>query len=172
MAKPKRNDFNKYLAELDEAALRAELSKLFDKLPQVQEFYAQELMSESERKAMLEAYKKKVYSQFWTRGENPRNASNAELKRLLTDFEQVSVFPHELIDLLLYRVEVATDVAQQFGGLSEGDYNAAHTAFVKAVKLMHAHQLMEHFQERCEALFQQDSVGHGYIESLEEAYYN
>lgn len=29
MAKPKVNDFKKYLATLDEAALRAELQKLF-----------------------------------------------------------------------------------------------------------------------------------------------
>ncbi|HFA51627.1 MAG TPA: hypothetical protein ENJ95_21650 [Bacteroidetes bacterium] len=117
MPKPKLRDFKKYLASLDEAALRDELLRLFRKLPQVQEFYMQELLSDSERKAMLDSYKKKIYNQYWTRGGNPRRFSNAEIRKLQTAFEKVSVFPVEVIDLLLYRTEVATEWAHTFGGM-------------------------------------------------------
>ncbi|HRF41217.1 MAG TPA: hypothetical protein PK198_20635 [Saprospiraceae bacterium] len=40
MAKSKLTELKKYLAELDEEGLRKELLKLFNKLPQVQEYYA------------------------------------------------------------------------------------------------------------------------------------
>ncbi|MEI6408807.1 MAG: DUF6155 family protein [Bacteroidota bacterium] len=171
MAKPKISDLKKYFATLDEAALREELFKLFNRLPQVQEFYAQELMSESERKIVLEAYKKKIYSQFWTASGNPRNnISNTDLRRLIADFENVSLFPHELVDLILYRVEIATEYADMFGGMSDSNYNAAQNAFEKAVELMAEHKLGGHFKARCEKLFRYENTGSGYIDGLEYIY--
>jgi Family of unknown function (DUF6155) len=171
MAKPKLNDFKKYLADLDEAALRAELLKLFGKLTQVQEFYAQELMSGEDRKGMLDGYKKKVLGHFYTRGGNPRNnVSNAEIRKLMTEFGKVSVFPHEQIDLLLYRVEVATGFASEFGGMPDADYKAAANAFEHAVKLMVEHKLGEHFEARCEELFKARNLDYWYIEWLEQVY--
>jgi hypothetical protein len=170
MSKPKLTDFKKYVANLNEAGLREELFKLFGKLPQVQEFYAQELMSDAERKAMLEEYKKKVQNQFWTRTGNPRNPSNAELRTLLTNFQKVSVFPTEVIDLFLYRVEMATEFANDFGGMSDADYNASITAFKKAIEMMVEHKLGEQFRSRCEALFRLDNLDYWYTESLEELF--
>lgn len=170
MAKPKLNEFKKYIDSLDESSLRAELLKLFGKLPQVQAFYAQELLSEAERKAMLDEYKKKIHNQFWTRGGNPRSPSNAEIKKLIGEFEKVSVFPHELIDLLLYRVETATAFANEFGGMPDADYNAAYNAFAKALKLMKSENLHTHFKARCEALFLADNLDYWYIEDLQDAY--
>ncbi|MEZ4959887.1 MAG: DUF6155 family protein [Saprospiraceae bacterium] len=170
MAKPKLTDFKKYLDSLDEAGLREELLKLFTKLPQVQEFYAQELMSDAERKAMLEDYKKKVYNQFWTRTGNPRKSSNAGLRTLLANFEKISVFPSEVIDLFLYRVEMATEFANEFGGMPDADYNASISAFKKAVEMMVEHKLGEQFRERCEALFRPDNLDYWYTESLEDLY--
>jgi len=82
MSKPKLTDFKKHLASLKEGELREELLTLFKKLPQVQAFYAPELLSESDRKAMQEDCKKKIHSQYWTRGGNPRSPSNAEIRKL------------------------------------------------------------------------------------------
>jgi hypothetical protein len=47
MAKPKLTDFKRFLAEMTQEELRAEMLKLFSKLDQVQAFYAQELMSDT-----------------------------------------------------------------------------------------------------------------------------
>lgn len=172
MAKPKLKDFKTYLDSLDEADLREELLKLFNKLPQVQEFYAQELMPDADRKAMLEDYKKKIYNQFYTRTGNPRNPSNAELRTLLNNFEKVSVFPTEVIDLFLHRVEMATEFANEFGGMSDASYNAAISTFKKAVEMMVEHQLGDQFRVRCEALFRLNNLDYWYTESLEELFHN
>lgn len=171
MAKPKLSEFKKYLDTLNEQELRAELQKLFSKLPQVQEFYAQELLSDSERKAMLEDYKKKIYSQFWTRTGNPRtDVSNAKIRQYISSFEKVSVFPSEVVDLLLYRVEVATEFANEFGGMPDADYNAASNAFDKAMKLIKEHKLIAYFRERCKALFQYKNLDYWYTENLMESF--
>ncbi len=167
MSKPKLKDLRTYLASLDETGLREELLKLFGKLTQVQEFYAQELMSDKERKAMLEGYRRKIYSHFWTKTGNRKRPSNAKLRELINNYEKVSVFPSEVIDLLLYRVETATEFANEFGGMAEASYNASINAFKKAIELMVEHKLGSLFLDRCKALFEFDNLDGWYIDSLE-----
>lgn len=53
---------------------------------------------------------------------------------------------------------MTTDFAHQFGGASNADYNAASTAFAKAVKLMKEHNLVNEFKNRCEELFEFDNL--------------
>ena len=89
------------LHEMTVEELRAELLKLFQKLEQVQMFYAQDLLSKEDRQKLLDEAKKKIYSQYWTRTGNPRNVSNSHVKSIISDFEKVSAFPNEVVDLLL-----------------------------------------------------------------------
>lgn len=168
MPKPKLSDFKKLLAEMTEEELRAELLKLFNKLEQVQMFYAQDLMGKEDRQKILEECKTKIYKKFWTPSGNPRNnVSNADIRKIITDFEKISAFPHEVVDLLLYRVETATDFANQFGGMPDADYNASTTAFEKAIKLIVKHKLIDYFNDRCKALFRYRNLDYWYIEELE-----
>ena len=170
MAKPKLSDFKKYIGEMNQTDLQKELIKLFSKLNQVQEFYAQELLSEDERQEILAEYKDKIYKEFWTRTGNPRSPSNARIRELISHYENVSVFPFDVIDLILYRVETATQFADEFGGMTDGSYNASSNAFEKALKLMQKHQLFEEFKLRCEDLFSYDNLDHWYIDDLENLY--
>jgi hypothetical protein len=153
MSKPKLSEFKKYLDELDENGLREELLKLFKKLNQVQEFYAQELLSEEERAKILERYKKQIYNAFWTRTGTPKIQDNAFIKRVISEFEKTASFPYDVVDLLLYRVEITTEFANEYGGIPDNDYNASSTAFQKAMKLIKQHGLLEYFKKRCEDLF-------------------
>jgi hypothetical protein len=97
MAKLKLNEFKKFLSSLQETELRAELQKRLNKLSQVQEFYAQELILKSERKIVLQGYKDKIYKQFWTSKVNPPVPSNAAVRKLISDFEKIAVSNYELI---------------------------------------------------------------------------
>jgi Family of unknown function (DUF6155) len=168
MPKPKLSDFKKLLAEMTEEELRAELLKLFNKLEQVQMFYAQDLMGKEDRQKILEECKSKIYKKFWISSGNPRNnVSNADIRKIITDFEKISAFPHEVVDLILYRVETASHFANQFGGMPAADYNASTTAFEKALKLMVKHKLMDYFKDRCKALLHYRNLDYYYIEELE-----
>ncbi|MEI6408804.1 MAG: DUF6155 family protein [Bacteroidota bacterium] len=171
MAKQKLSDLKKYLVTLDEEALREEVLKLFSKFSQVQAHYAQEFMSETERKNNLDAYKKKIRGQFWTSTGNRRKKINyREIRRLLSEFENVSLFPYELTDLILYRVEVATEYASLMRGMTEVGYNAAHKSFEKALALMDEHKFGDYFQVRCEALFKFKYLDGWYVSLLKEAF--
>lgn len=169
MAKAKLSDLKRYLAEQNESELREEIFRLFGKLKQVQDYYAQELMPPAERQAMLNQYKKKVDGHFYTRSGMPKNPSNAELRRLMTEFEQISVVKADVVELLIHRVEKAIEFADDFGGMPDGDYNAAANAFEKALKLIIEHKLKDYFSIRCREI----TVGKGnydyyFKEMLEE----
>ncbi len=172
MPKPKLSDFKRLLAEMNEAEVRAELLKLFNKLEQVQLFYAQDLMSKEDRQKIIQEAKDKIYKKFWTPSGNPRNnVSNADIRKIISDFEKISAFPSEVIDLLLFRVETATNFADQFGGMPEGDYNASATAFDKAVKLMVKNKLEDFFKDKCvEIMHNYDNLDYWYIEHLQEIF--
>lgn len=170
MPKPKLTEFKKYLNTLGEPELRAELVKLF-KLQEVQAFYAQGMLSDSERKVALEEVKRKIHNQFWTRTGNPRtDVSNADIRALISAFEKIAASPREVVELLLYRVETATKFANEFGGMSEGDYKAASNAFDKALKLMKKHELVDEFRIWCKEIFQYDNLDYWYIEWLMESF--
>jgi Family of unknown function (DUF6155) len=171
MPKPKLSDFKKLLAEMTEAELRDELLKLFNKLEQVQMFYAQDLLSKDDRQKILKEAKDKIYKKFWTPSGSPRNnVSNADIRKIISDFEKISAFPHEVIDLILYRVETATEFANNFGGMPDADYNASSTAFEKAMKLIKSHKLESYFIDRCKILFDYQNLDYWYIEDLESLF--
>jgi hypothetical protein len=114
MQKSKLPQFKKLINEMNEAALREELLKLYTKLPIVKYFYNQDLMTEEERHVVLKSYKDKIYKQFWTPKGNPKMANNSQIRSIIAEFEKIAVFPYDVIDLLIYRVETTTDHANDF----------------------------------------------------------
>jgi Family of unknown function (DUF6155) len=149
MPKAKLSDFKKLLISFSEQEAKDELLRLFNKLPQVQNFYFQELSSEEDRKKNLEEYKTKIYKLFWTSSGNPKKASGAAVKKLISDFEKVAISPSDVVSLLLYRVDVCLKQANQFGGAAEAKYNTALTAFEKALKIIIKEQLESYFEIEC-----------------------
>lgn len=167
MGKSKLSEFKKLIQEMSEKELREELLKLYNKLPIVKDFYNQDLMTEEERQVVLKAYKDKIYKHYWTPKGNPKHASNAQIKSLIAEYEKIAVFPYDVIDLLIFRVETTTDHANQFGGAPDADYNSAITAFKKAVKLINENRLKDHFEDRCKLIFRANNLDYWYIEELE-----
>ena len=126
-------------------------------------------MTEEERQVVLKTYKDKIYKQFWTSRGSPRDyPNNAQIRSLISEFEKIAIFPYDVIDLLIYRVEVTTDYANKFGGTLDADYNASITAFKRAVKLIKENNLKSYFDARCQIIFRADNLDYWYIEHLKD----
>ena len=168
MAKSKISDLKKILDEMSEEELKQEILKLYNKLPQVKDFYNQDLMTEEERQVVLKGYKDKIYKEFWTTGGNPKGMiNNTTIKGIVSNYEKIALFPFDVVDLLIYRVEISTDIADQFGGMAESNYNASITAFKKAMKLIEENNLRVHFENRIKKMLKADNLDYWYIEQLE-----
>ncbi|MBP6826338.1 MAG: hypothetical protein KA165_07255 [Saprospiraceae bacterium] len=172
MAKLKVAELKKYLDALSETELRAEVLKLFSKLKQVQDFYGQELSSEEDRNKILEEYKARIRKQFYSpRSGNPQNPKASKLRAIVSEFEKISIFPHELIDLALYRVELGVQFTNDYGDMNEAFYRSVATAFERALKMIVAHKLEDHFEFRCQAIVRNtDDIGWGFGEEMDYLY--
>ena len=170
MAKSKLSEFKQLIAEMNESELREELMKLYNKIPTVKELYNQDLMTEEERQEVLQTYKDRIYKEYWTPKGNPKSPNNSKIKTIVGEYEKTAVFPYDIIDLLLFRVETTTDFANQFGGASDGTYNGAITSFKKAMKLMNDNNLRAHFEIQCKEIFKAGNLDYWYIMELEELF--
>jgi Family of unknown function (DUF6155) len=170
VAKSKLSEFKQLIAEMNEEELRAELMKLYNKIPTVKELYNQDLMTEEERQELLKTYKARIYKEYWTPKGNPKSPNNTNIKNIIGEYEKTAVFPYDIIDLLLYRVETTTDFANEFGGASDGTYNGSITSFKKAVKLMNENNLRSHFEIQCKEIFKANNIDYWYIEQLEDIF--
>lgn len=174
MAKINIASFRKHISKLDEEKLRLELEKLYLNVSQVRTFYSKGEETPTKKEpnpAHIEAYKKKIYAQFWTPKGNPKTSpSNANIRKYISEFEKLDFAPKVVIELILYRVEVATDYANRFGGMSDACYNASSNAFEKAVKLIDKHNLREAFQSQYEKLIRHDNLDGWYINDLENVW--
>lgn len=169
--KLKARDLKRYTDSLETEELRSEILRLFAKLPQVQDLYAQELLSEADRKEWVAEYKEKIDQCFWSRTESARRKiKRLELRNLLAHFERITVSTYDLTDLYLHRVETATQWAVVMRTVAKSDFQSSLTAFEKAVRLMKQHQLFPYFQERCQALFSPKRTEGWYLYALQELY--
>ena len=172
MAKSKISDLKKILEEMTQDELIQEILKLYNKLPQVKDFYNQDLMTEEERQEVLGKYKEKIYKEFWTSKGNPKGMiNNSTIKNVLTDYEKICLFDFDLADLLIYRVETATDYAEQFGGMAESNYNSSITSFKKAMKIINENNFNSHFESRIKMTLKSGNLDYWYIEQLEHLFY-
>lgn len=168
MAKLTLKSYKQYVESLDQKALQVQLLELYTNVPAVKLYVEQRLASPSDRQQILESYKKKIKDQFWTRTGNPRDVSNAKIRAIITEFEKIAIEPTDIINLLIYRVELATQYANEYGGMPDASYTASENAFEKALKLMEKHGLVEDYREQCEAIFEANNLAYWYIESLKD----
>lgn len=171
MAKSKISDLKKILEEMTLDELKQEILKLYNKLPQVKDFYNQDLMTEEERQEMLGKYKEKIYKEFWTPKGNPKGMiNNSTIKTIISDYEKICLFAFDLVDLLLYRVEITTEYAEQFGGTAESNYNSSITAFKKAMKIIQENSFLPHFEKQIKIIFKASNLDYWYINQLEHLF--
>lgn len=119
-----------------------------------------ELGDTRQQTVIVEMVKQKIKKQFFpARGYG--NPKAAELRKLISDFRKVSVFPFDVADVLLFRVEQAVDFTNAYGDITEAFYTSTETAYDDALKLITAHNLKDHFFKRCLTI-QRNAAGIGW----------
>ncbi len=161
----------KHLAHLEQKELIEEIAKLFTKFKEVKQYYQMEYGSEEDRKALLNTYKKKIEKEFYTRGGVPRYPKAASLRKLITEFKKISTFKYDLIELNLYRVELAIKFSNDFGGMDEPYYNSTLNAYYDAISMIGTEQLHQEFKDIALKLVNDTySTGWGFYDGMINVY--
>ena len=149
MRKSTKTELSKYLKQSTKAELEKEVKKLYDKFKEVKQYYEIEFTTDTTK--IVETPKKKIYKEYFTsRGYPGKGRSNIS-RKVITDFKKISIFQKDVIELLLYRVEVMLDYAG-YGDMGEAYYNSLARSFDEACRLMESEHLVADFKQDCERL--------------------
>lgn len=144
-----KREFNKYLKSLTDKELVKELQKLYTKFDNVKQYYQLELGTDS--KAVLDQFKARVKKEYFpSRGYG--EARNSVSRKVVTEFKKISIHPKDIVDLLLYRVEMMLDFTLSYGDMDEAFYNSLYKSFAEACKHIKKEQLEVHYKAPCATL--------------------
>jgi hypothetical protein len=141
----RKTNFTKFINSLTDEELREEMDKLFTKYKSIKEYYSMELGSDEDRKKLLDKSKNgigKLYERFRTRSRLTK------VNNILKDISAISIFDHELADVYIHHVEVATDHLNYYGWARDAEYNHLEKSFFKAVDLVTSSQSRDQFEGR------------------------
>jgi hypothetical protein len=163
-----KKDLTKFLNDLSKEELIKEFEKLYQKFKEVKTFYDIELSGDTT--AIVNEVKKKIKNEYMPdRGFG--KARSSVVKKLIDDFEKVSIYPKDLVEVNLYRVEMAVEFTEEYGDIDEAFYTSAENAFERTLKLIEKHQLYSEFKLRCkEILHITRNYGWGFYDTLSYLY--
>jgi len=141
-----KKDLKKYLSQLSNDELIAEVEKLFQKFKNVQDYYNIELSGDTS--ALLSEYKKRLDKVFAMKGMI-LNPSMAEANKILKEFEKISIHIADTIDLYLYKAELSIELFKNWGHDFTSVVNSFSSTYDKVVKMIHQNNLEGYFEKRC-----------------------
>ncbi len=141
----------KHLNELEPDELVEQILNLAKRFKDVKAYFDMELGDEKQQAAIVEGYKTKIHKQFF-RARGVGKPKTAELRKLINHFKSIAVFPFDVADLMLYRVEMTIDYDNGPGEPSDAFFDATLKAYEETLKLVQENQSESHFRERCQAM--------------------
>ena len=165
-----KKDFTKYLNNLSKDELIKELEKLYGKFKNVKDFYSMELAEDTT--GILNKYKEALKKEYFPNTKFGIGAARASVARkIISDFTKIKVYDIDLIELMLFRVELCVEFTKQFGDINEQFYTSTENAFETVVKLIVKNKLEEGFKERCKNLIHEtEDFGWGFYDTLSGIY--
>lgn len=152
-------ELNKYLKELTKEELIKEVHKLYSKFKFVKDYYNSELGEDDGK--LLEKYKKQMARLFMPKG-NYLNPDIRTSNKLITEFASVSVHPVNVVDLMLYKVELCIDFLKQWGLEFGNVANAVANTYPHVLDGIYKNSVEKKFKQRCEEV-EGDAFNYGLI---------
>jgi hypothetical protein len=158
-----------YLSGKSKDDLVKEVLGLSKNVPIVKEYYS-DLLGKSED--VVYKYKKLISQEYFPhRGFGEARAGI--IRKVLSDFKKISKSNHELIDLLVYHVELGVKYTNIYGDIDERFYSSIESSFESATSLIKKNRLFLEYQERCSHIVEEtDGIGWGFHDFLADIYYS
>jgi len=146
-----KKELKKFIATLSNEELQEEIIKLFEKFDQVKHFYTAELSNDTQE--LILKYKQKIEKEFQRASARSSNSYRiTEINNIIKEFEKVSVFSIDIIELKLYRVELAIKLVKDYHIDDQTYYSSIAGHYQKAIKQINATHLEDYFKERIDAI--------------------
>ncbi len=112
MATQRVSQIRKYLKELDADSLISEIERILERFPEAKQFYLADLSGDTT--AIVKKARTQIARCFKTSTGKWRRPRSSKLNGIVRDFERVSVFGEDLLDLHLFRLEETAGYLNEF----------------------------------------------------------
>jgi hypothetical protein len=161
-------DLKKHLAQKSKEELVQEISILYQRFPQVKDYYQ---IQASAKEEVVKKYRDLIIEEF-TEGKR-RPFPKARLsagKKALSDFKKLTSNPELIVDMMLTYVESVSSFNSSFSPDTEDYYTSPEDMFEKALALMKESKLLAKFKTRAQEIVENAVDGYGHYDSLKERY--
>ena len=143
-----KQSFNKFIKQLTADELRNELETVYVRFKNVQQYYALELATEQTDGKVLAMYKQKMLREFFPKKGGVRHGKVSNLNKWIKEFSAVSIHTADVVDIMLYKVEVCIDFLIKYANYSNIVENSWQITFEKVLRIIKENQLVEETNER------------------------
>ncbi len=154
-------ELNKYLKELSKEELIKEINKLYSKFKFVKDYYASELGSD--KGELLKNCKAKLARLILKSGRDIK-PDIASVNKIIREFTSVSVHKTDIIDLMLYKVELCVEFLERWGLEFSGVTRTVSGTYPEILDMIYDNKLEKIFSKRCEE-FEAVAGNYGLIEN-------
>lgn len=158
MAKITQKQLKKHLQALSEEELREEILRLYSTIPLVKEYFQMELSSEST--ALVLTYKQKIKRYYFPKGRAIKRPKAAKMRELIRDFQRISPFPYDVVDLLLFQAECMVEFSAANGFVSSGFQQTLVSRYKEALLLIKKEMLRNDFIKRSQTILKNTRFMH------------
>ncbi|SIS74315.1 hypothetical protein SAMN05421766_103755 [Zobellia uliginosa] len=140
-----KRKLKKYLSEIDKGAIEEQLLDLYERFPEVKEYY-NFIFNPKEDKLVQEAKTKISNEYFPVKRRRPR-ARRSVAQKFIKHFIKLGVAPHLVADVMLYNLEIA-QVFEKDHNLPDAFYKSMMNSFTEALRFISINGLLAEYKER------------------------
>ncbi|CAM4378246.1 DUF6155 family protein [Zobellia nedashkovskayae] len=140
-----KRKLKKYLNEIDKDAIEEQLLDLYDRFPEVKEYY-NFIFNPKEDKLVQEA-KTKISSEYFPVRRRRPKARRSVAQKFIKHFIKLGVDPHLIADVMLYNLEIA-QVFEKNRNIPDAFYKSMMNSFTEAVQFISINGLLSDYKER------------------------
>lgn len=160
-------DLKKHLAKKTKEELIQDIAALYQRLPQVQEYYQ---IQAGDGDEAVRKYKKLIIEEFEGKGKALPKARLSAGKKAISDFKKLTDNPELIADVMLTYVESVSSFNSEFNLDTEEFYTSPEDMFEKTLAFMRENNLLAKFKTRAQEIVKNATEGYGHYDSLRERY--
>jgi len=159
MAKLTVTELKKQLAKKTKEELIREITTLYQKIPEVKEFYQLQV---GEAGQVAEKYKDIILKEFAGKGRALPKARLSVGKKAISDFKKLTNDPELIADVMLTYVESVSSFNEEYSVGDEDYYTSPEDMFEEALALIKENGLLPRFKAKAQGIVKNatDSFGH------------
>ena len=102
--------------------------------------------------ALVLAYKQKIKRYYFPKGRGIKRPKAAKMRELIRDFQRISPFTYDVVDLLLFQTECMIEFSTDKGYVSSGFQQTLVSRYKEAMLLIKKEMLRDDFMKRSQVI--------------------